>query len=80
MYYQTSRFSPTDPDGPALYDMLCAACHGPLQTSEVRGDGSEIQNKIDEDEGGMGALNVLTPEEVQAIAAALTGGPTDDSK
>ena len=72
LYYQTSPFSPTDPDGPALYDLLCAACHGPLETSEVGNESaSEIQEKIDEDEGGMGPLNVLTPAEVQAIAAAL---------
>jgi hypothetical protein len=43
----------------------------------VWGDGDEIQEKIDEDEGGMGALNVLTAEEVQAIAAALEG--TEDT-
>jgi hypothetical protein len=77
VYYQTSPLSPTNPDGPALYELLCAACHGPLEESEVWGDGDEIQEKIDEDEGGMGALNVLTAEEVQAIAAALEG--TEDT-
>ena len=71
MYYQTNPFSPTNPDGPALYGMLCSGCHGPLEISEVRGDGDDIQKKIDEDEGGMGALDVLTEAEVQAIAAAL---------
>jgi cytochrome c5 len=71
VYYQTSPFSLTNPDGPALYDMLCSGCHGPLEISEVRGDGDDIQKKIDEDEGGMGALDVLTDAEVQAIAAAL---------
>ena len=71
VYYQTSPLSPTNPDGLALYDLLCSGCHGPFETSEVRGDGADIQKKIDEDEGGMGALDVLTDAEVQAIAAVL---------
>lgn len=78
LFYQASAFSPTDPDGPTLYELLCAACHGPLETSEVRGDGDDIQKKIDEDEGGMGALDVLTAAEVQAIAAALGSEAGDD--
>jgi hypothetical protein len=67
-----SGISPTNPDGPALYELVCSACHGSLATSQVRGKGaSEIQHKIDEDEGGMGPLSVLTPAEIAAIAAAL---------
>jgi cytochrome c553 len=73
VYYQTSPFSLTNPDGPALYDLLCAACHRPLDRSQVSGDASKIQKAIDNDKGGMGALNVLAAEEVQAIAAALEG-------
>lgn len=70
--------SPANPDGPFLYELTCSACHGPLATSQVGGkSASEIQHKIDENEGGMGALSVLTPEEVAAIAAALEGGGDD---
>lgn len=70
--------SPANPDGPFLYELVCSACHRPLATSQVRGkSASEIQHKIDENEGGMGALSVLTPEEVAAIAAALEGGGDD---
>jgi hypothetical protein len=71
-FYQTGL--PQDnPDGPALYELVCAACHRDLADSEVEGESArEIQEKINEDEGGMGPLNVLSAQEVQAIANALS--------
>lgn len=79
-FYLTG-LSQTNPDGPALYGLVCAACHRDLANSEVRGESArEIQKKIDEDEGGMGPLNVLSAKEIQAIADALVrpqGGGDD---
>jgi len=70
-FYQTG-ISPTQPDGPFLYNLICAACHGDLANSQVKGESaSEIQKKINENEGGMGPLSVLTTGEIQAIANAL---------
>lgn len=70
-FFQTG-LSPTQPDGALLYDLACAACHRNLANSEVRGESaSEIQKKIDENEGGMGPLKVLLPAEIKAIANAL---------
>ena len=70
-FYQTG-LSQTTPDGPALYELVCSACHGDLANSEVRGESSsEIQKKINENEGGMGPLRVLLTPEIQAIADAL---------
>jgi len=70
-FYQTG-LSQTDPDGPALYELVCATCHGDLANSEVRGESAgEIQEKINENEGGMGPLRVLSGPELQAIADAL---------
>lgn len=70
-FYQTG-LSQTDPDGPALYELVCAACHGNLADSKVRGESArDIQKKIDENEGGMGPLNVLSTDDVRAIADAL---------
>jgi len=58
-------------DGPALYDLLCAACHKDLSNTELRGKSAEkFRDVIDEDKGGMGAYSVLTWEQLQAIAAA----------
>jgi len=58
--------------GQKLYGMYCAGCHDPLPNSEVRGESAgEIQNKIAENEGGMGPLRVLTAAQIQAIATAL---------
>jgi hypothetical protein len=67
-FYQTD----INPDGPALYELVCAACHGDLADSEVQGESArEIREKIDENEGGMGPLNVLSTDDVRAIADAL---------
>lgn len=71
-FYEATLFSPSDPDGPYLYDVLCSGCHGVLGDSEVQDeDAEEIQEKIDENEGGMGPLEVLTWDEIVAIADAL---------
>ncbi len=71
-FYQ-SELSPTDLGGAALYELSCAACHGNLANSEVRGESAdEIQEEIDEDEGGMRPLgDFLSAEAIQAIADAL---------
>lgn len=63
----------TDPlAGQKLYGLVCAGCHDPLANSEVRNESaSEIQKKINENEGGMGPLRVLTAAQIQAIATAL---------
>ncbi|MDH4275496.1 MAG: hypothetical protein OEW08_10690 [Gammaproteobacteria bacterium] len=59
-------------DGVRLYDLFCAGCHNRLARSEVRGESaSEILKEINENEGGMGPLRVLTPTQIQAIANAL---------
>ena len=64
--------SPTDPDGPLLYDLTCAGCHRPLENTQVRGKkASDIQKAINHDKGGMEPLNVLTTAEIDAIAAVL---------
>lgn len=63
----------TDPQaGQKLYGLFCAGCHRPLANSEVRGESArEIQGEINDNEGGMGPLRVLTPAQIQAIANAL---------
>jgi hypothetical protein len=76
-FYQ-GGIDPDDPNGPALYDLACASCHKGLSNSEVGGESaSEIQEKIDEDEGGMGPLSVLSTVEIQAIADALAGAGSE---
>jgi len=79
-YYQTSIT-----DGEMLYELTCAFCHNDLANSEVKGKKSEeIQEKINEDKGGMKPLEELSPLQVQAIASALAnvgggdGGSSDD--
>jgi mono/diheme cytochrome c family protein/chitodextrinase len=78
---------PPSLDGPTLYANNCASCHGPLESSaKLNRSASQIQNAIDQNFGGMGALSGLTTEQVQAIADALvstappppppTDGPT----
>ena len=58
--------------GQKLYGLVCAGCHNPLANSEVRHESaSEIQGKINENEGGMGPLRVLTTPQITAIATAL---------
>ncbi len=44
-FYQAG-ISPAQPDGPFLYDLVCAACHRDLANSQVKGESaSEIQKK-----------------------------------
>ena len=70
-FYQ-SGLSPTDPDGPVVYEVVCAGCHRGLEDSEMQGKNAEkIQKAIDEDKGGMGVLTVLSTQEINAIAAVL---------
>ena len=69
--YQTGP-SRTNPDGAQLYGLVCQPCHGELARSEVRGESaSEIWSHINENEGGMGPLGVLSTQQIQAIADAL---------
>jgi hypothetical protein len=71
LFYQTG-LSPTNPDGAVLYDVACAACHDDLAQSEVKDESAaEIEAKISANKGGMGPLEILTPEEIQAIANVL---------
>jgi hypothetical protein len=64
--------SRTNPDGAQLYELVCAACHGPLASSQVHGkSANEIRGKINENEGGMGPLRVLSTQQIDAIANAL---------
>jgi mono/diheme cytochrome c family protein len=79
-FYQAGLSSTIDPDdGPALYDLACAACHKDLASSKVSGESAkDIQKKIDENEADMGPLRVLSTQEIQAIAAALAKPGEDD--
>ena len=66
-------------DGVVLYDLACAACHRDLANSKVSGESAnEIQEKINENKGGMGPLRFLSTEKIQAIAAALAESGRDD--
>jgi mono/diheme cytochrome c family protein len=77
-FYQAG-LSPDNPDGSVLYELVCAACHRDLSNSEVMGESaSEIQEEIDDNEGGMGPLNFLSRTEIRAIADALAQQGEDD--
>ena len=75
---------PTDNDGETLYNTYCASCHGAKGTYEFRRevggeDAGDIREAIEE-ESGMGFLsNVLTNDDINAIAAYINGTtpPTD---
>lgn len=70
-YYQAG-LSPNNPDGPVLYNLVCASCHNDLANSEVKNESaSDIQEEIDDNEGGMGPLKFLSIPEIHAIAGAL---------
>ncbi|MBU0676467.1 MAG: CxxxxCH/CxxCH domain-containing protein [Proteobacteria bacterium] len=63
-------------DGPSLYSLNCAGCHGALDISAKAGrTAAQIQSAINSNIGGMGFLTSLTAAEVQAIAAALPAPP-----
>lgn len=75
-FYQVN-LSSLQLDGSELYDLTCSGCHKVLADSEVKGESAaEIQKEINENEGGMGPLAVLTTEQIQTIAVALGGDPT----
>jgi hypothetical protein len=63
---------PVVTDGPTLYGMYCASCHGALASSTKGGaTASRIQAAIGGNTGGMGSLSTLTSTQVSAIADAL---------
>jgi mono/diheme cytochrome c family protein len=65
------------PVGAALYKSNCLGCHGGLTTTIKAGaDSSRIQNAVTGNIGGMGFLAMLSPLQVQAIAATLAIAPT----
>jgi len=67
------------PDGAALYSTNCAGCHQPLANTTKPGrTAAQTQAAIDNNIGGMGYLNTLTPEEVQAISDVLPAAPAVD--
>jgi mono/diheme cytochrome c family protein len=61
------------PTGTSLYASNCAGCHGAITASaKIGADFSRIQNAINNNTGGMGALSTLTATDIQAISAVLT--------
>lgn len=74
-----SGFSGNDLDGMVLYNLVCSGCHRELQDSEVRGESfNEIREAILDDEGGMRPLQVLTDQQIRAIADSLGGANGND--
>lgn len=72
----------TDPstpvDGPSLYAVECASCHGDLTGTDIPGrSAAQIQAAIDGNIGGMGGI-VLSSEQLQAIADALPAAPAPE--
>ncbi len=64
-------------DGMTLYHDNCSACHGILDATEIPGSSAaDIQTAIDNNYGGMGMFNTLTPGEVAAIAEVLPSAQT----
>ena len=61
-------------DGKMLYDDNCESCHRTLFADAPSWTAEDIQGAINTNRGGMGSLD-LTPEEIQAIAAALAARP-----
>lgn len=67
----TLQSVPMPTDGPSLYAINCARCHGTLSSSQVGGSSvSEIQQAIRE-KRQMNYLTTLTTTQIQAIAGAL---------
>jgi hypothetical protein len=54
------------PDGAALYNSICAACHG---NSKMHSSVAAIQAAINSNKGGMGSYSYLTPAQLAAISA-----------
>jgi mono/diheme cytochrome c family protein len=82
--------APTEPpppednvNGSELYGKYCASCHGGnglggvSEENVVGAHPTEIMEAIKDDEGGMGALDYLKPEEIQAISDWLRRGLPD---
>ena len=70
-FYQ-ANFSTLQLSGTDMYGLVCSGCHNNLANSEVKGeDFNEIQEAINENEGGMAPLGALTIDQIQAIADAL---------
>jgi mono/diheme cytochrome c family protein len=62
---------PMPTDGPTLYSINCASCHGALANSRVGGASvSDIQQAIRQ-KNQMKYLSILTTAQIQAIAGAL---------
>ena len=74
---------PVDEDGARLYARNCAACHGGNGLGGSSGESvigaspADIMEAIQENEGGMGALAGLTPEQIAAISRWLNRGIPD---
>jgi mono/diheme cytochrome c family protein len=67
----TLQSIPMPTDGPTLYAINCASCHGALANSQVGGSSaSKIQQAIKE-KSKMKYLSTLTTTQIQAIAGAL---------
>lgn len=67
---------PSPQSGTMLYANWCASCHGPLASSSKKNaTATAIQTAIDNNTGGMGSIT-LTPQQVQAIASALSTSTT----
>jgi len=63
---------PVTTDGPTLYGLYCASCHGALASSTKGGaTAARIQAAIGGNVGGMGSLSTLSATQVTAIASAL---------
>jgi mono/diheme cytochrome c family protein len=67
----TLQAVPMPTDGPSLYAINCASCHGALANSKVGGSSaSEIQKAIQQ-KSQMKYLSTLTSTQISAIASAL---------
>ena len=66
---------PSGLDGAALYTANCAGCHGPITTIRLmpvsNRNVTDIQRAITDNKGGMGFLNTLTAQQLQAIVDAM---------
>ncbi|HEY4785343.1 MAG TPA: c-type cytochrome [Bacteroidales bacterium] len=69
----TLQSIPMPTDGPSLYAINCASCHGQLASSSVgSSSASEIQSAI-KGQRQMNYLSFLTTTQIQTIASALAG-------
>ena len=61
------------PNGEVLYNDTCDLCHVSF-VDAPNWTATQIQDAIDQNRGGMGAIGLM-PEEIQAIADALAARP-----